>query len=269
MATNPIILTIPAGSKAIIQAVSNAAWNQQLTIDWGQGPVVLAGSGERVPMTTPDGRTTLEVAPSPQGYQVNVTFQFSQEPSGPFLLGRVQEPIITQKGPFSVVQVMSEDGSDNDNNDTYLTLVAVNFGQDMVVSPPTTNDSEVSSTPAAAFDESLHTHAKTYYNNPLVIGGDEHYFTVPGFNLSGRVDYQGTSWSARNAMFLDVPTPFGGYLNIYAELYDCQHPEMHDLVVLLTTSIGYWGFRPVGSRSADWVWSVTGTGPYTVTQVTD
>lgn len=137
VAANPIVLTIPAGASATIQAVSNTAWYQQITVDWGAGPVVLAGGGEGVPMATTDGRTTLEVAPSAQGYQVNATFRFSRTPSGPFLLGWVREPVVTSKGAYSAVRVMmSEDSSDDDDNDTYLTLIAVSFAQDRALGSP-------------------------------------------------------------------------------------------------------------------------------------
>jgi hypothetical protein len=274
MASNPVALTIPANAKGIINSVSNAGWYQRLTLTWSGGSAVLQGSGEGQPMKTPDGKASLEFAPLPQGYQISATFEFSPSgPSGPFSRALVQNPIVTTNGPFTITQVTSEDSTDNDNNDTYLTVVAVNFpGSAAVVSSPAPAPAaapHADAQPQAAFDGQLETHAKTYYSNPLVTGGDEQYFTVTSSSIAGVLGYQGQSWSGRNATYYDDQKPFGGYLSLYIQLYNCTHPGMHDHTLTMTSTISYWGGRPTGYRSANWDWQVGGSGEYTVTRVTE
>lgn len=281
MATNPVSINIPKDAMVTLTAVANAGWYQRVTLTWPGNTVVFQGTGEGVAMTTPDGQDVRDVGPALQPYQISALFEFSQNgPSGPFSRARVQNPVILTKDPFKITQVTSEDGADNDNNDTYLTVVAVNFGSGQVVLPETasaiaaiaTTGSVV--TPSAAADERyLEVHAKTYYNNPLVQGGDEQLFTVAQSAVaSGRPGCHLQSWSVREAMYYDDPSwgPVGGNVFFFAKLDNCEHPEMHNLVLTLTCRVGYWGLsRPVGRRTASWSWNITGDSPYTVTRVTD
>ena len=265
MPSNPANFTIAANSKGIINAVSNAAWYQRVSLTWGQNSAVLQGTGEGVAMKTPSGDTAINFPQSDQGYQLTALFEFSRSgPSGPFERARLQDPIVTQNGPFTITQFKSEDSTDNDFNDTYLTVVAIGFATTPVVRSV--------DPPAAAHtaDSQLELHAKTYYNNPLVQGGDEHYFVIPTFTGQfGRLIYNGMSWSGRNASCYNEATPFGGYLHSTIQLYDCTHPGMHDRILNLSSRVSYWGSMPTGNRSANWDWTVGGSGEYTVTRVTE
>lgn len=282
MATNPVSVTIPKDAMVTLTAVANAGWYQRVTLTWPGNTVVFQGSGEGVAMTMPNGQDVMDVGPAVQPYQISALFEFSSSgPNGPFSRARVQNPVILSKGPFTINQITSEDSNDNDNNDTYLTIVAMNFGGGgQVVLPENASaiaaiaTTDSAATPSAATDERyLEVHAKSYYNNPLVQGGDEHLFTVAqSAGASGNPGYSGQGWSLKEATYYDDPSwgPLGGNVFFYAKLYNCEHPEMHNLVLTLACRVGYWGLtRPVGRRTANWSWDVTGSSPYTVTRVTD
>ncbi|HEX8769294.1 MAG TPA: hypothetical protein VF711_00855 [Acidimicrobiales bacterium] len=268
MASNPVSLIVPSNAKVIINSVSNASWYQRVTLTWAGGTAVFQGTGEGTPMLTPDGKQAVELSPSPGGYQISAFFEFSRGggPSGRFSPARVQNPIITNNPPFTIIQTTSEDGGDNDNNDTYLTVVAVSSSSEAMLEAAQAESEHQK----LGDGQQLSLHAKTYYDNPLVQGGDEHYFIIPAFSGQfGQVSYQeGHVWSARNGSVYNQDTPFGGYLYISIQLYNCQHPDMHNRTLSLVTTISYWGSKPTGYVGTDWSWEVGGTGKYTVTSVT-
>ncbi len=126
MADNPVQLSIPASSQGIINCLANAAYYQRVTLAWPGHTIVFAGSGEGQPMTTPDGSTTYAILPTPGAFQISATFEFSQTgPSGTFQKASVKDPVISDKAGFHVIEVTSEDSTDNDNNDSYLTIATV------------------------------------------------------------------------------------------------------------------------------------------------
>lgn len=263
MPSNPVALTIPANAKGVITAVSNAGYYQRATAYWDQYSALLQGTGEGVAMTTPAGATTIAFPPSAQGYQLLVLFEFSSSgPSGPFAAARTQQPIVSQSGPFTITQVKSEDGGDNDFNDTYLTLVVISLNDAAAAQPV------AAEVVAQTADAQLELHAKTCYNDPSIQGCDEHSFIIPSFTGQfGTLSYNGQSWSGRNASCYNDATPFGGYLYTAIQLYNCTHMGMHNRTVDLWSTISYWGSMPTGYRSGNWEWSVGGTGDYTVTEV--
>lgn len=268
MATNPVSLSIPANGRGNISAVCNAAWYQRLTLTWAGGAAVFQGTGEGVAMTTAAGESAI---PLPQAAEVTAKFESSRPgSSGTLVLAAVQNPIVTTQGAFTLVQVKSEDSTDNDFNDTFLTIVSVSFQSETV----DVLSEGIAEATAADFldpmaDPPTELHAKTYYDNPSVQGGDEHYFKVPALQQHGSVGYQGMSWSMRESSFYDQGTPLGGYLHVYVKLDQCIHPGMWGRVLELYSEISYWGSRPSGSRTASWQWTVLGTGQHTVTDVTE
>ena len=124
--SNPVSIPIPASSQGVINCVANAAYYQRVTLTWGSTTVVFAGTGEGTPMTTADGETTAQIPPTPDAFNIQALFEFSTNgSSGPFSPATVREPVISNKGGFNVAEVMSEDSTDNDNNDSYLTVATV------------------------------------------------------------------------------------------------------------------------------------------------
>jgi hypothetical protein len=127
MASNPVAIGIPGDASGVISCVAHAAYYQRVTLQWSilssQTTVVFTGSGEGVAMKDEDGQTSYELGPTRQGYQIMATFEYSTSgPNGPFQMATVQDPIVTQKGGFTITEVTSEDSTDNDNNDSYLNV---------------------------------------------------------------------------------------------------------------------------------------------------
>jgi len=126
MATNPVNLQIPANSQGVANCVANAAYFQRVTLTWDGNTAVFSGSGEGVAMTLPSGETTLQFTPDSAARTVSATFEYSSSGSGgPFSAAAVRDPVVTNKGGFNVIEVTSEDSTDNDNNDSYLTIATV------------------------------------------------------------------------------------------------------------------------------------------------
>jgi len=123
MASNPVSVPIPGDtSEVLITCVAHAAYYQRVTLARGSNILtVFQGTGEGVPMKTTDGQTSYQLGASRQGYQVTATFEFSESgPNGPFHMAKVSDPITTKNGNLELIQVTSEDSTDNDNNDSYL-----------------------------------------------------------------------------------------------------------------------------------------------------
>ena len=126
MATNLVQLSIPASSQGVANCVSNASYFQKVTLTWGSTTAVFTGTGEGQPMTTSDGSQSVQIPPDEAARTISVQFEFSPNGSGgPFSMAVVKDPIVTNKGGFNVIEVTSEDSSDNDFNDSYLTVVTV------------------------------------------------------------------------------------------------------------------------------------------------
>ncbi len=129
MASNPVSLPIPGETTGTITAAANASNYQVVTLSWQISEqsysVQFTGSGENVQMTTPWGETSYILPTAKQGYQISAYFQYSTTgPNGQLYEASVSDPITTQSDGTTTIQVTSEDSTDNDYNDTYLTIVA-------------------------------------------------------------------------------------------------------------------------------------------------
>jgi len=276
MATNPVNIHIGPNSQGFMNCVSNAAYFQRVNVSVFGTVVSFQGTGEGQAMTTGDGGTSYELPTRPEAYDITASFEFSTDgPQGHFQSSSVKDPIVTSQGGFTMTEITAEDSVDNDNNDSYLTVVVVSYvdhpASKVAVAAEGTSSGAVEQRRREHVEStsSLELHAKTYYDNPLVSGGDEHYVTIPSFSGStGVVRYAGTSWSFVSGSCFDQQTPFGGYLNIFVRLNNCTHPGMHDATMMLSTSIGYWGSKPYGSKSATWDGNMYGT-VYHLTEVTN
>jgi hypothetical protein len=120
---------------------------------------------------------------------------------------------------------------------------------------------------------SLELHAKTYYDNPDVEGGDEHSIGVPDMNgkvnANAPVTYRGLSWTLLRGEVFNQVTPLGGYLNVHVILGNCQHPGMHDAELTLACSVSYWGSPPnSGWKTVDWSATLLHT-EFSITNITN
>lgn len=250
MASNPVSISIPANTQGAITCLANAAYYQRVTLAWGNNSVVFGGTGEGQPMVTQDGQNTCLLAATDQEYQITATFEYSSNgPGGPFRMAHVHDPVISSKGIFTVIEVTSEDSTDNDYNDSYLTFPLITTSQ----SGEQRAETAAPETAAPGATGNLELHAKTYYNDPNVSGGDEHYITVPHFDGStGSIEYSGTGWGPSKGGCYDNQTGLGGYLTVAVELNNCVHVGLKGATLTLTTTISYWGSKPTGYKSVTW-----------------
>lgn len=266
MPSNPIDISIPANSQGFINCVSNASYYQRVTLRWGDHTAIFEGTGEGQPMKLASGDAAYLLEPSPSPYRISIDFQYSTDGShGPFRGARVSDPVTTGKGLFTVIEITSEDSSDNDKNDSYLTIALVSDDTPHARQPTPAPPAPAMTTTGS----SLELHAKTYYDNPLVEGGDEHLLSIPPFDGQwGSLSYRSTGWSLDSYTVWDEQRPFGGYLHIAIKANQCVHPDMHDAVLTLSTIISYWGSKPTGHPTVNWDYGMTGT-QYHVTRVTN
>jgi hypothetical protein len=245
-----------------------------VTVKWGGTEIVFQGTGERTPMIWgPDKQNVYKLPQTAAATTMTVLFEYSTTgPAGPFVSARVQDPTIMSNDPYVLTEVTSEDGPDGDNNDSYFSM--------MLVKPFVTETTDLKSAgdPGNLMSASEHAlqdgqklsmHAKTYYDDPYVHGGDEHYIDVIyNAGSSGAIRYSGTGWHMTNGSWGDRSTPFGGYLTVYVELSGCTYEGLEFAVMTLGTLIAYWGSRPTGFyASPDWSANMHGT-QYHVTHVT-
>jgi len=115
--SNPFTFAIAPDSDFKIRFVSNAAFVQRATITMSPTAIyVFSGSGEGVAMATSDGLLELKGA-SRQGLKVSVYFEFNADGTS-FTAAQVVQVWQTS----TLILVGTEDGNDNDNNDTVMTV---------------------------------------------------------------------------------------------------------------------------------------------------
>ncbi len=115
----------------------------------------------------------------------------------------------------------------------------------------------------------LNLHAKVYYDDPNVHGGDEFYIDVPASShVVIPVSGSSTGWRFDSGSVWDQQTPLGGYLHVYAKFNNCVHQGFSGAELILSSAISYWGSKPTGSYSQEvWQGELTGTA-YKITRVT-
>lgn len=130
--TNPASISVEANSSLHIFSVAHAAFYQQVILSFDSNmsnPIAtFMGSGEGVPMTLPNGEKFITIA---TGSNTALYAQFNYSTSGsegtfvPAVV--VCAPIVVGQAPGPVmISVTSEDYTDNDDNDTYLTIIDLN-----------------------------------------------------------------------------------------------------------------------------------------------
>jgi len=273
MATNPVALQLIGFSQGLITCVSNAANWQRVTLSWAGTEIVFQGTGEGTPMTWgADKQNVHKLPPTAAATTMVAVFEYSTTgAAGPFVRARVQDPIVMASDPAVFTMVTSEDGSDGDNNDSYLSMMLLKpFA--IQIAPATSTGYRPSLQPsehALQDGAMLSMHAKTYYDDPYVHGGDEHYVDVI-YNAGtvGTIRYAGTGWHMTHGNWIDKQTPFGGYLTVYVELGGCTHVGLEAATMRISTLIAYWLFRPTGNYgSPNWS-AIMLDAQYNVTNVT-
>ena len=124
MQTNPYSLTIPAHDVGIISCDAHASYHQKVTISGfpDGSTITFSGSGEGVPMKH-DGRTSYSFGPFNDQITLSILFQFSENGTS-FTNGFIRNPPTRiESGAWTIINITSEDATDNDDNDSYLHIL--------------------------------------------------------------------------------------------------------------------------------------------------
>ena len=251
-------IPMPADSPGSITCVSNSPALHRVTITLPWGATHFIGAGD-VLMATDEKELTYMLPARDTPYEIVALFELSVD--GPFQPASVSAPMVTEKDSFVEVTVSASDDATSSSRDTVLTVTTVS--PDGESAPESCL--EVSGELA---EEKLEVHAKTYYSG--FDWGDEHYITVEQFSgEDGPVRWGGTGgWTLLRGGCHDQRTAVGGYYNIFVELGNSEHPEMHSARLKLLTSIGYWFTPPRGHYgSQTWEGYLTDT-PLALVRVT-
>lgn len=119
-APNPVAVDVSQNHTVYLSCLAHAGYQQKVTAslnaDLSNPVAVFTGSGENVPMTS--GGQAMVSVPTGAKQQLYVLFQFSSG-NGFQNAVRVSQP--AKAG--AVTQIVSEDSTDNDDNDSYFLLV--------------------------------------------------------------------------------------------------------------------------------------------------
>jgi hypothetical protein len=115
----------------------------------------------------------------------------------------------------------------------------------------------------------LELHAKVYYDDPNLQGGDEFIITVHEISHNIKpITGRGTRWVYDSGSAWDQPTPFGGYLHVYAKFNGDEEVGFVGATLTLSTTISYWGSIPTGSYSQmEWQGELLGSD-WKITSIT-
>jgi len=124
--TNPAEVAVQNSTKIQISCIAHASYYQKVILSFNKdmsAPIgVFAGNGEGVPMKLENGDTMLTISTGANNV-LYANFQYSQSSTqGPFQQATVCAPIVVGTGPI-VTFITSEDLNDDDDNDSYLTLI--------------------------------------------------------------------------------------------------------------------------------------------------
>lgn len=109
-----VTIDIPEQVVINLSANSHAAQTQYLEFSTADTNVTFTGTGENVPMTTPDGDTSYPMSTRRSGGVLTLTFSSSGNANP-----KVSTPVQHGSGTYVFYTCTSEDDKDDDNNDTY------------------------------------------------------------------------------------------------------------------------------------------------------
>ncbi|MEM7245971.1 MAG: hypothetical protein AAF533_11555 [Acidobacteriota bacterium] len=137
MATNPQTMTVDLGGRTgtadvLIKAEAHAAFRQRVALelksaDGKHQAVTFNGTGENVPMKDGGGADKLYITGWQLPIKIVATYSFSSNGGRSYQNvpdGNVIPKTLVDSPQVQVVQVTTEDFHDNDDNDTYLHVIA-------------------------------------------------------------------------------------------------------------------------------------------------
>ncbi|KAJ7224605.1 hypothetical protein GGX14DRAFT_651161 [Mycena pura] len=240
---NPFVMgPFAAGSTALVTSDSHALFTQKLVLTGPPAVCTLQGSGEGVDMTVPGSNPTstectFAPATTADPLPLSALFQFSSTgPGGTF----INTPRVTssthQAGNLISIAAMSEDSTDNDNNDSEVSITIVLFPTRVAAAQ------SIDSTSAHALVESGMLFNPT--NGITVSVG-------PFAGNSTLSDFKATTedWNTVTGEIIDVQqdAPFSNVLLMRFLFSDSTDVELKDSTLLVNGVMRYTGARPTGT----------------------
>ncbi len=259
---NTIQTTIPNNYLGHITCVCNSNNYQKVTVTIDKKAHVFEGIGKGALMTLEDKQTSCRIETTRDAKHIETSFQYYLVDKSTFLnADQINEEKGVQ-GEFEITKLNA-----NSTSDEGVTLFIT-----VTSSKEITDRSKPNSNLKAKFapePTGLSLHAKTYYNNPNIHGGDEHYIQIPKFEgRQGTLDYSGPFILAQSSVYLEY-SALGGYFNIVLKLRPESNSDLGGSAILtLTTSYGFWFVFPTGHGSTSWSAALDGS-KYQVTRVTN
>ncbi|KFY95491.1 hypothetical protein V500_02758 [Pseudogymnoascus sp. VKM F-4518 (FW-2643)] len=126
---NPIIYALPAHSSINISCEANAAWLQRITVTIPsdpKSPYQFTGVGEPGDMRLASGADSIELTPAPNERPATFFYEFDATGSrGHFQPAlRIVEPYVKTLRWGQFITIASEDGGDQDSNDSIVYINA-------------------------------------------------------------------------------------------------------------------------------------------------
>lgn len=115
-------IAIPAYCLGQITCRANALWVQTATLTWEDDnnqttKCVFTGSGEKKELMSSNGTTMCPLPPRNKDYSIQCAFTIVGDKAP-----KVQDPTTSTDGQRTRVEIRTEDDTDNDYNDTWLTI---------------------------------------------------------------------------------------------------------------------------------------------------
>lgn len=116
------VVTIPANTMISLSGTSYSSAYESVGVNiQGYDTITFTGTGENVALQS--GGKTLIAVNSGSATSASLTFLYSNNgPSGPFLAPTVNTPVIAQNGPYVTVTIKTENGDDEDDNDSVFVM---------------------------------------------------------------------------------------------------------------------------------------------------
>lgn len=272
-AEEPAPITIPGNviatstlpnSLGNITCICWTTFHQRTTVEFAGESYVFNGKGIGALMTLKNGETSCQINSVPDPVKVVVKFEYSETGEGPYKpASHITESFKDEHG-FFVVYLGAASGQP-DSNGALLAITAVSVGATGSPVPRKTEEA----VPLAPGD-ALVLHAKTYYNDPDIHGGDQHLVVIPKFaGPYGDLEYSSTSFDLVEGNVWNEGTPLGGYLHIEVTARANNRSKLQGALLTLTTVYSYWGLFPTGhSETGKWSAELVGT-KYKITKVTN
>ncbi|KAJ6523175.1 hypothetical protein B0H19DRAFT_1277041 [Mycena capillaripes] len=227
----------PVGSSARVTGITNALFTQKVTITGAAGTpdCILQGSGEGIAMTvvgTPTRTTdcTLMPATTSEALPLSLRFEFSSTgPSGTFANAETFGNTIT-------ITTITEDSTDNDLNDTFVTIMVDLFPATLAPAKSITSTFERS-----------HVESGLVFNptDSITLSVD------PFMGNSTLSDFHAITedWNTVTGEIVDVHqgAPFGNVLVMRFLFSDSTNDELKNSSLLLNGLLRYTGTRPTGT----------------------